>query len=115
AQLALTARSIELWRAFAAADGRDMELEHTGTLWIAEDAAQFDALGEKQRVYAAAGIGADILDEQQLREAERNLRPGLAGALRVGDDAVVYPPAAALALLDRARALGAHVMRAGVT
>src|SRR3954471_16375407 len=48
AQLALPARSIELWRQLALDAGRDLELEHTGTLWIAEDAAQFDALVEKQ-------------------------------------------------------------------
>jgi glycine/D-amino acid oxidase-like deaminating enzyme len=39
----------------------------------------------------------------------------LPGALRVEGDAVVYPPAAALALLDRARALGARLIQGDVT
>ena len=115
AQLALTARSLELWREFALDAGRDLELEATGTLWIAEDWPQYQALDAKQRTYEQVGIGADILDADMLLEAEPNLRPGLAGGMRVGVDSVVYPPAAALALLDRARAHGAQVVRAEVT
>ncbi|HET7321888.1 MAG TPA: FAD-dependent oxidoreductase, partial [Longimicrobiaceae bacterium] len=42
-------------------------------------------------------------------EHEPNLRPGLAGGLRVPSDSVVYPPAVARHLLERARALGAEV------
>jgi glycine/D-amino acid oxidase-like deaminating enzyme len=48
-----------------------------------------------------------------LREAEPNLRPNLLGGLRVPDDAVVYPPAAAVLLLQEAREHGAQV-RTGV-
>ena len=115
AQLALTARSLELWRQFLGdANGR-VELEHTGTLWIAEDEAQLAGLRGKQATYRNAGVASEILDGHQLSEAEPNLRPGLAGALRVGADSVVYPPAAALALLDRARALGATLMRGEAT
>jgi D-hydroxyproline dehydrogenase subunit beta len=115
AQLALTARSIELWREFALDSTRDMELQPTGTLWIAEDWPQFEALAAKQRIYEEVGIGADILDEDMLFDAEPNLRRGLAGAMRVGVDSVVYPPAAALALLDRATGLGAQIVRDEVT
>jgi glycine/D-amino acid oxidase-like deaminating enzyme len=44
AQLALTARSLELWREFLADAGPKVELENTGTLWIAEDDEQLTAL-----------------------------------------------------------------------
>src|SRR5262245_55801969 len=43
AQLALTARSLELWRGFLGTANRRVELENTGTLWIAEDEAQLTA------------------------------------------------------------------------
>jgi glycine/D-amino acid oxidase-like deaminating enzyme len=115
AQLALTARSLELWRAFLGDANPGVELENTGTLWIAEDDAQLTALREKQATYREAGIASEILDETQLREAEPNLRSGLPGALRVSADSVLYPPAAALALLDRARGLGAEVIRGEAT
>jgi D-hydroxyproline dehydrogenase subunit beta len=115
AQLALTARSLELWRALSADFRRNVEIEPTGTLWIAEDDAQLEGLREKRETYGLAGIQADILDEAQLRQAEPNLRRGLAGALRVGADAVLYPPAAALALLDCAQSFGARLVRAEVT
>lgn len=114
AQLALTARSIELWRALAPEMPRAIELEPTGTLWIAEDAEQFAALRQKQSTYARASIQAEVLDERQLREAEPLLRHGLPGALRVPADAVLYPPAAARWLLDRARKGGATVFRGEV-
>src|SRR6185369_5024166 len=54
-------------------------------------------------------VRAEVLDSAQLAEAEPNLRPGLAGALLVPDDAVIYPPCAARFLLDRARGHGADV------
>jgi glycine/D-amino acid oxidase-like deaminating enzyme len=49
------------------------------------------------------------LGPAELAEAEPNLRPGLAGALRVPDDAVIYPPCAARYLLDCARKSGAEI------
>lgn len=115
AQLALTARSLQLWRALAPNLPRNVELERTGTLWIAEDHMQFAALSEKQNAYAQVGIPTEILDERQLRQAEPNLRAGLPGALRVASDAVLYPPAAAVALLDRARSFGAKLVHGEVT
>lgn len=111
AQLALTALSLERWRALAPTLPVSVELEPTGTLWIAEDDAQYAALVEKQRVYADAGIRAEVLDPQATAEAEPRLANGLAGSLRVPDDSVLYPPAAALALLHEARAHGATERR----
>jgi glycine/D-amino acid oxidase-like deaminating enzyme len=115
AQLALTARSLELWRELVPVLGRDVELETTGTLWIAEDGEQLAALHEKRATYARAGITAEVLDARQLRDAEPNMREGLGGALRVAGDAVLYPPVAAAALLEHAHSRGARVIHAEVT
>ena len=113
AQLALTAYSERLWTALAPELPRDVEHQACGTLWVAEDEEQLGAVGAKQGVYAEGGVATEILSPAQLAEAEPHLRPGLAGALLVRGDAVIYPPNGARALLQRAVANGA-VVREGV-
>ena len=84
------------------------EYEQCGTLWVAEDDEQLEVVRAKQEFYNARGVSTHILDSAELRKAEPNLRP-LAGALRVPDDGVVYPPALARVLLERARQRGCTV------
>lgn len=112
-QLALTAYSTRLWTELAPELPRAVEYEACGTLWVAEDEEQLDAVRSKQRVYSDGGVAAEVLSPAQLAEAEPRLRPGLAGALLVRGDAVIYPPHGARALLQRAVANGARV-REGV-
>jgi glycine/D-amino acid oxidase-like deaminating enzyme len=66
----------------------------------------------KEKYYADRKARVEILDGAGLRRAEPNLRPGLAGGLRVVDDGVIYPPCAARFLMDKARRHGAE-FRAG--
>ena len=108
-QLALTALSVGLWRELGPALGQAVELDPCGTLWVAEDAAQMDAVREKERLYREHGVDCEIVGPERLAELEPSLRPRLAGALLVAGDAVLYPPRAALWLLDDARAHGAVV------
>lgn len=108
-QLALTSLSLALWEEVAPELPAACEWDPCGTLWVAEDETQLEAVHRKRDVYARAGIGAELLDAAALAEAEPALRRGLAGALRVADDRVLYPPAAALFLLERARACGAQL------
>ena len=109
AQLALTAYSLRLWRAMRPELPLDAEELSCGTLWIAEHEAQLRALVERRQAYAMAGVRSEILDAIALAEAEPALRPGLAGALLVPDDSVVYPPAVARWLIGRACAHGAEL------
>ena len=109
-QLALTAYSERLWSELAPELDPRSELDRCGTLWIAEDESQLSALLSKHVAYAAAGVASEILDATALADAEPRLRAGLVGALRVADDSVVYPPGAALRLLEIARAHGARVL-----
>jgi glycine/D-amino acid oxidase-like deaminating enzyme len=88
-------------------------MDACGTLWVAEDRAQMEEVERKRENYERHGIAAERLGPAELPRAEPSLRPGLAGALRVPDDSVLYPPAAARALLQAARDRGAAV-RAGV-
>jgi len=108
-QLALTALSVELWRELRPALADAVEFDPCGTIWVAEDAAQMDAVREKELVYREHGIRCEVLAPARLAELEPNLRSGLAGGLFVPGDAVLYPPRAALWLLDDARTHGAAI------
>ncbi len=109
AQIALTNYSRSLWIALASQLPADVEYLNAGTLWVAADAEEMDEVARKRAVYESIGVRAEVLDARALAEAEPNLRPGLAGALLVPDDAVVYPPCAARYLLDSARSRGAEI------
>jgi glycine/D-amino acid oxidase-like deaminating enzyme len=111
AQLALTRWSQQLWRELSSALPREAEFESRGTLWVATDEEEMQEVRRKQGVYASAGVATEILDGSALAEAEPQLREGLAGALLVPSDAVLYPPAAAAYLLREAVRLGAEMMR----
>lgn len=108
-QLAITSYSARLWREQSDAVRAVAELDWCGTIWVAEDDSQLAVVREKQRVYAEHRVDAELLDAHALADAEPNLRGGLAGGLLVRGDGVLYPPAAAVALLDVARAHGAVV------
>lgn len=111
AQLALTHYSRELWRALRSELPAGAEYEECGTLWVASDAEEMLEVHSKRQKYTRSGIASEVLDEVALGEAEPNLRPGLAGALRVPDDGVIYPPAAAGYFLSSAERRGARLLR----
>ncbi len=110
AQLALTRWSQELWRELAAELPREVEFECRGTLWVATGEDEMKEVRRRQPVYASAGVPAEILDSRALAEAEPQLRKGLAGALLVPSDAVLYPPAAAAYLMHEAIRMGAQML-----
>jgi len=109
AQFALTCYSRRLWAGRVAALPRELEDDACGTLWVAADDEELAHVRKKAAYYAERGERAEVLDADALRRAEPRLRPGLAGALRVPDDRVLYPPAAARLFLEGARASGATV------
>ena len=108
-QFELTACSQRLWDTFVPELTAACEVDPCGTLWVAEDEEEMQAVRAKHRFYTTRGLAAEILDERALAECEPNLRPGLVGALRVPGDSVVYPPNVARYLMDRARELGAEL------
>ena len=108
-QLALTSLSTTLWRELAAELPADVEYEACGTIWVATDDEQLDAVQAKHRLYAGRGIASDVLDARALARLEPNLRSGLAGGLLVPGDGVLYQPRMTLWLLERARDAGAEV------
>jgi glycine/D-amino acid oxidase-like deaminating enzyme len=102
AQFALTHYSQLLWQQLARELPEYAEYETRGTLWIAAGAEQMDKLRRKCELYRGLGVAAEILDSNELTAAEPNLRKGLAGALRVIGDGVLYAPGASRYLLERA-------------
>jgi glycine/D-amino acid oxidase-like deaminating enzyme len=111
AQLDLTRYSRSLWQQLIPELPDTVEYESRGTLWVAVDEEEMVEVRAKRSTYAAAGVRADILDEAGVAAEEPKLRPGLAGALLVPDDGVIYPPAAADWLLERAVALGTTLLQ----
>lgn len=102
AQLALTTYSRSLWNQLAPELPPSVEYSQCGTIWVAADADEMAEVHRKLACYAAAGVDAEAINPDELREAEPNLRPALAGGLRVPADAVLYPPAAAAFFMDQA-------------
>lgn len=109
AQFALTRYSQKLWDELEAQLPRNVEFERSGTIWVAADGEELAEVRRKSAYYRDRGVAAEILDEQALRQAEPQLRSGLAGGLRVRGDAVVYPPAATAFFLEQAAGLGASL------
>ena len=98
-ELALCSLGLRRWREYG--DLKRAQWQNAGTLWIAVDDAEQGPLLARQQAFAALGLHSEWLDPQSLAEAEPGLREGLAGALRVSGDALIYPPGALLDLLER--------------
>ena len=114
AQLALTTYSRTLWSDSAATLPKDCEDECRGTMWVAATDTELDAAANRARTYLQQGVEAVVLDDRELAVREPALRRGLAGALFVPHDRVVYPPAVTRHLVGRAQAQGA-IVRNGCT
>jgi glycine/D-amino acid oxidase-like deaminating enzyme len=117
AQFSLTHYSQVLWEEIREELPPYVEFERSGTIWVAADEEELAEVRRKCSYYRNRGVHAEILDSQALQQAEPQLRMPLAGGLLVEDDSVVYPPAAATFLLQRAIELGAslHVGKAVVS
>ena len=103
AQFALTRYSQQLWQQLRAELPADVEYEQCGTIWVAADEEEMIEVRRKHSITPTAGAPTEVLDPQQLRSLEPNLRLGMAGGLLVPEDGVLYPPCAARFLM-RARA-----------
>src|SRR5215472_11160832 len=109
AQFALTHYSQRLWQEMRAELADDVEYEQTGTIWVAADAEEMEEVRRKRDYYQKRNVNVEVMDADQLKQAEPNLRDGLAGGLLVSDDAVLYPPCAARFLITRAQQRGAKL------
>jgi glycine oxidase len=85
--LELTTRSLELYDEFVARvvedSGAAIQYVRSGTLEVATDDDGLARLGEIRAACAARGIDADLLDANEVRQAEPHLAPVVRGALLV--------------------------------
>lgn len=109
AQFALTRYSRSLWQQLATELPDDVEYEQCGTIWVAADEEEIEAVRQKKEFYETRGVAVEVLDAKALRAAEPNLREGLVGGLRVPSDAVIYAPCAARFFVERAQSRGAEL------
>jgi glycine/D-amino acid oxidase-like deaminating enzyme len=110
AQFTLTRRSQRLWQQLRATLPAGAEYETPGTLWVAADDEELTEAQRKREWLAERDVPCSLLSSDELAELEPNLSPGLAGALLVSEDAVVYPPVVALHLARQAQARGATLL-----
>ena len=110
AQFALTRYSQQLWHELAPQLSPAAEYEQRGTLWIAADREEMEAAERKCAWYSERSVPSRLLTPRELQEQEPNLAPGLAGALLVPQDAVVYPPVVALELARTAEQMGVSLL-----
>ena len=99
AQFALTRYSQRLWQELKPELPETVEYEQCGTIWVAADTEEMDVVSRKSDYYARRGVPTQVIDAHRLKQLEPNLRDGLAGGLVVPEDAVLYPPCAALFLM----------------
>ena len=111
AQFALCKWSRRLWDELASELPSGVQRERCGCLWLAGDGAEMDLARDKADFYNDRGVRAEVLDRQQLRQAEPALSEALAGGLRIPDDSIVYPPVAVDWMLADVVARGGEVRR----
>lgn len=109
-ELDLCLLSLARWEDYLSTRSGLAEYAQCGTLWVAENDEQMaHALARAERL-ARRGWDASLIRGAQLERIEPALRKGLAGAVRVARDGVVYPPAVARNLSDMLVAQGGTAM-----
>ncbi|MFI2611853.1 NAD(P)/FAD-dependent oxidoreductase [Kitasatospora sp. NPDC018619] len=106
-ELDLALLSTRLWRELADGLGPAVEYEPKGGVVVASTAAGQDALRAFAAGQRAAGVEAEEVPGERLRELEPHLAEGLAGGFHYPQDAQVQPALAAAHLLREARRRGA--------
>ncbi|MQS11511.1 FAD-binding oxidoreductase [Streptomyces kaniharaensis] len=109
-ELDLALLSTRLWRELADDFGTVMEYEPKGGVVVSSTRAGHEALRAFAAQQAAAGVTAEEIPADRLRELEPHLSPDLAGGFHYPQDAQVQPALAAAHLLREARRLGAQLI-----
>ncbi|MFD9687442.1 NAD(P)/FAD-dependent oxidoreductase [Kitasatospora sp. NPDC059088] len=109
-ELDLALLSTRLWRELAEQLGPAVEYEPKGGVVVSSTEAGQQALRAFAAGQAAAGVSAEEVPAERLRELEPHLAPGLAGGYHYPQDAQVQPALAAAQLLREARRAGAELI-----
>jgi D-hydroxyproline dehydrogenase subunit beta len=109
AQLALSVLARATWDEIATRLPPGAEYIRRGSLWLASNSEEFEESSRKLDRLRRHGIEAALVDSTELYRIEPNVRPGLAGGLRVPGDAVIDTTGATQFLADEARRAGAEI------
>ncbi|MFD7452409.1 NAD(P)/FAD-dependent oxidoreductase [Kitasatospora sp. NPDC059827] len=109
-ELDLALLSTRLWRELAEQLGPAVEYEPKGGVVVSSTEAGQQALRAFAAGQTAAGVSAEEVPAERLRELEPHLAPGLAGGYHYPQDAQVQPALAAAHLLREARRAGAELI-----
>lgn len=107
ARFALTRYGRELWAKLGPALPADAAFRTPGTLWLATDEGQMQAILASAVRLSERDVACEVLDPAGVRRVEPRLRDGLIGGLLVPEDSIVHAPSAARWMLAQARAAGA--------
>jgi len=102
-----TVLGLDQIRAFVREHGVDCDLEENGTLLLATDESQLEAMAEDQRRYEEMGLVATLVEHDALRNAVRSER--FVGALRVPGHVILNPAKLALGMRRTIESLGVVV------
>lgn len=111
ALFALTRWGLELWEQMAAWLPPECEYKRCGTVWVARDETQWAATRRCSEFFLQQGLQSELLDGEQLREAEPGLADGFLGGFYVANDACFNAARAAEFLLQLAFKKGAALCR----
>lgn len=115
AELALSAWSLERWRAITPRMPESCAWRGCGTLWLAETTQELEIAREKQRRMAEHQVTTRMQSAEQLAQREPLLRAGLPGGLWVPGDGIIYAPNAARWFIADAGAGLTHLREAAKT
>ena len=108
-ELDLCLYSLHLWRDWIREHPGIGQVSQCGTLWVAENDQQLAAAQARAERLNARAWQAEVLNSEKLRQLEPALRHGLAGAVRVSGDSVVYPPSIAYHLAQELQLHGGQL------
>jgi D-hydroxyproline dehydrogenase subunit beta len=109
AELGLAQLGLALYDELEELLGDEAGIRRKGALVVHTDAASWEAEAERIEALRAAGIECELLDPQELRAAEPELRGELVGGSSFPSDLQCAPRAIARGLARAAQALGASV------
>lgn len=110
AELALTKFSLEQWQQIGEELPLGAQFSKTKTMWLATSDKEMSLARNMHDRYQSLGINASILNDADVSRAEPNLSREVRGALRVEDEALVYPPHVVPWLLNRPRRAPVEVL-----
>ena len=109
-ELDLCLFSLKLWRDWVDQHPGIGQVVQTGTLWVAENDAQLIEAQQRAERLNQRQWQAEVIRPEDLSQLEPALRQGLAGAVRVTGDSVVYPPVIAYRMAQDLVQLGGQLL-----